>query len=616
MKSITGRVGFFFVIYFSISFLLVCAFAFIKGVPPEIISVFETRYKLNTAFFYFFSIFSALEISGFMVSFSWAFAKEMKSERAKNKAEMLRFLRSVFVMMICCLVLSVAATEVLLPLMKSNQVAITNASIDFKDFSEKAKTHLALGNYTEAELYARQALRIVPAEDNDGKNDRNKTEFTEEITKVLLAAETAASHAEALPKRSGSLPPPLKDNEIELNIPVPDLIERAKKAYGNSSFFDAHYYATLALNADKTGVHTEEAKRIAANAWENLQVANSSLGESEVLYALKLEGYSAIDQKDYLRAYYTFRELRTASGSTLDPDVNRYLAIAEYELRNKCFFIDETYDLQPFESVRNVHFSIKRPDDTLLIVGMKGITSVEDSGRYIQYVRGLHIISYDKENNIEENFYVPYAKLIAENAEKLGPSYERIVKDQKQKTVPYLIINCVHRDDRGVKVSPVFYEGKTSERENRNVYVLPLPFKDFLQITDAAQGTETMSLVSLAGFCPKAKKYGFSFEVFFHALTTRLAQPFMFIFIALVAAIIAWQFKISKNQFVHFWWLFSVPFFAVVAYFLLGFCRYVMSLFLMSLIGAMGWVALPVCFVIHIILFVLLSWGFVSMKDV
>ena len=99
MKSITGRVGFFFVIYFSISFLLVCAFAFIKGVPPEIISVFQTRYKINTAFFYFFSIFSALEISGFMVSFSWAFATEMKSEKASNKAEMLRFLRSVLMCM-------------------------------------------------------------------------------------------------------------------------------------------------------------------------------------------------------------------------------------------------------------------------------------------------------------------------------------------------------------------------------------------------------------------------------------------------------------------------------------------------------------------------------------
>ncbi|MBR4823224.1 MAG: hypothetical protein IKZ86_00360 [Spirochaetaceae bacterium] len=604
MKSITGRVGFFFVIYFSISFLLVCAFAFIKGVPAEIIPIFETRYKINTACFYFFSIFSALEISGFMVSFSWVFAKEMKAERVKGKSEMLKFLRSVFVIMICCLVLSVAATEVLLPLMKSNQTAITNASLDFKDFSKRAKAHLGLGNYSEAELFARQALRIDPA--------------SKEINDILLQAEIGGSHEEASPKRSGSLPPPGKDNVIEVNIPVPELIERARKAYKDRSFFDAHYYATLVLDAygNEPNVHTEEAKSIAAKAWENLQTADSSLGgTSEAMYALKKKGYAAITTKDYLQAYYTFRELLNSSESTIDPDVNRYLAIAEYELRNQCFFIDETYDLQPFESVRNVHFAVTRPDGTLLIVGIKGMTSIEDSGRYVQYLRGLHVISYDKDKNIEENFYVPYAKLIAENAEKISPYYERIVKDQKQKTVPYLIINCVHRDDRLVKVAPIFYEGKTSERENRSVYVLPLPFKDFLQIMDASQGTDTMSLISLAGFCSKAKKYGFSFEVYFHALTTRLAQPFMFIFMALIAAILAWQFKISKKQFVHFWWLFSVPFFAVIAYFLLGFCRYVISLLLMSLIGAVGWVALPVCFVIYIILFILLSLGFVSMKD-
>ncbi|NLK46124.1 MAG: hypothetical protein GX297_05650 [Treponema sp.] len=609
MKSITGRVLFFFIVYFSISFLLVCAYVFIKGSPPEILPVFETRYKFNTAFFYYFSIFSALEISGFMVSFSWTFAKEMKDKQAtknnrvKNKHEMLRFLRSVFAMMIFCLVLSVAATEVLRPLMKSNQAAIINASKDFKDFSERAKKHLALGENFEAEVYARQALRIDPS--------------SKEVNDIFLKAEFDRSHAEAFSLRSGSLPPPLKDNEIETNIPVAELIERARKAYNSASFFDAHYYAMLAQNAyNENDIYLDEAKNIAAKAWEKLQVADSSLGgTSEAIYALKRSGYAAIISQDYLQAYYIFRELLAASDSTIDPDINRYLSIAEYNLRKQCFFLDEIYDLQPFESVRNVHFSITRQDGTLLIVGIKGITVIEDSGKYIQYLRGLHIISYDKEKNVEENFYVPYAKLIPENAEKIGPVYERVVKDQKQKTVPYLITNCVHRDDRDVKINPEFYAGKTQERENRNAYALPMPFKDFLQITDAAQGTETMSLISLAGFCSKAKKYGFSFEAYFHALATRLAQPFMFIFMALAAAIVAWQFKISKNQFVHFWWLFSVPFFAVIAYFLLDFCRYVVDLLLMALIGSFGFVAVILCLAIYILLFIVLSLGFVSMKD-
>ena len=122
---------------------------------------------------------------------------------------------------------------------------------------------------------------------------------------------------------------------------------------------------------------------------------------------------------------------------------------------------------------------------------------------------------------------------------------------------------------------------------------------------DASQGTDTMSLISLAGFCSKAKKYGFSFEVFFHALTTRLAQPFMFIFMALVAAILAWQFKISKKQFVHFWWLFSVPFFAVIAYFLLGFCRYVA--YGINRFGRLGCSAGLLCY-LHYIVYSPESW--------
>ena len=56
-----------------------------ESIPPQKPNIFSAflgritrnlsinRYKLNTAFFYYFSVFSALEISGFMVSFGISF---------------------------------------------------------------------------------------------------------------------------------------------------------------------------------------------------------------------------------------------------------------------------------------------------------------------------------------------------------------------------------------------------------------------------------------------------------------------------------------------------------------------------------------------------------------
>ncbi len=595
-KTLFSRVAFFFVLYFLITFVCVWAATLARGVDGKILPVFERQYLINETLLNYFSIFVSLQISSIMVELSWAFSKESEEDEMPKSADMLKHLKNVFVIIVANLFLFIVATEFVEPVLTQRQRSMQNASLDFVDFTERAEKNLAEKNYSHAILYARQALRIAPE--------------SKEAAALMSKIESAVSHYESL---NAPVTPVEDENKIELNIPVPDLIKRAKEAYKQGAYFEAHYYATLAQDSKPSNSSLNEAKLIAEDAWNKMQAADTSMGLSEALYSQKKQGYGAIVRGDYLRAYYIFRELLNGSGS--DPDVDRYLKVSEENIANKVFFTDETMNLQPFETVRDVHFAVDRPDGGKVFVAFKGITAVQNGKTLSQYVRGLHIASYDEYHNLEESFYVPYAKLKAEGAEDFGYIYEAAVDKATDKRVPYFIIKAVDRNERDNSIDPiVHYRAKTAVLE-KTVYVLPMPFNDFMEITDATKGAKLISLGRLISVCSKASKYGFDRDVYLHALVSRLCMPFLFLIVAIIAAIFAWKFKLSNGQLVHFWWLLFVPAFTLLMYFILRAVDYFHRILICALVGVMNWIALPVCICVYLLFFTVLCVYFVLIKD-
>ena len=70
------------------------------------------------------------------------------------------------------------------------------------------------------------------------------------------------------------------------------------------------------------------------------------------------------------------------------------------KLEEEYFFIDETFNLQGFETVNNVHFSIRNNDGTTSVYFIKGVTPVADSASLVQYLRGLSIFVIDYDGKI------------------------------------------------------------------------------------------------------------------------------------------------------------------------------------------------------------------------
>ena len=353
-------------------------------------------------------------------------------------------------------------------------------------------------------------------------------------------------------------------------------------------------------------------KKIASDSWNELQAFDASVSKvSEDVYRRKRNGYDAFISGDFITAYYIFRVLHNEVGD--DPDIKRYMNLSRENLEKQFFFIDETVDLKPFEFANDVYFSVKTYDNELWVVGIKGISALENAGRVVQYMRGMHIIVYGADGRTKQDYYVPYAKVTEQKAEYLELKHQFPVQNEKVKTVPFVIIKAVDRDNRNIAVTPLNNLNGT-ELEFSSI-VLPLPYKDLLQIIDTATGPENMPLNSLAAFTGKAEKYGFSKQDFVDALCNRLCLPLLFLVVAMISAIVAWKYRLSARQMVHFWWLLFVPVFSVLYYFILEVCKFFQAMMLYILSASLGISAMYVLAAVYLCIFVLLCIRFLKQKE-
>lgn len=659
MKKLHSSVALFFVVYALIAFGAVLLYAHIAPIPLAVLDCFARSYRFNNGLLLFCTLLPVLALSGLVVAYSWCFSQKNEEKRVTMKL----YLKNVMLTILICLVVAFCARELVRPLILSKSAAIINSSTDYTEFSKSAERCYKERHFAQAHAFASQALLI----DNSSVDLQN----------LAKQSELRSSMQQDVPTEKLLALLATEENQIYLNIPVTELVERAKQSYRAGNFFEAHYYAVLAIDASRvdaasvidkngnaqneplvdislarnlneeenifatktidgtlasTGAKSgtfannslqqnaqdakinpikseflplvQEATEVANLAWEKLQIADSSLGaQAELLYRTKKAGYSAILTGNFERAYYIFWTLQNESGR--DPDVNRYLDMAKKALQNQVFFTDEAQDLQAFESARNVYFSVPTKNDGLLLVGIRGFSAIARGKTTERYLRGVHLMEYDKNRYLIADMYVQNAKVLAEGDAK--------------NAVPVLLVRSIDRNTDGNAQTPVFYGGtnlasSTVLNDEKTSVTLPLLYKDFMQIIDASQGHARMSIADLMRFYVKAGQFGFDKEVFLHALCTRLCWPFLFVLLAIFAVSVAWHFRLAHKQLVHFWWLFMVPLFALIVYVLLTLCEFFQDLFIINVLGKTGIFVLPIVLLSYLMVFCILCFFFLRQK--
>lgn len=558
MKKIFGLLS----IFLGLSLVICMIFAAFADFSAELPKNSVNALKILTGFEYFINYLPAIMMTGFVVSCSVYFGQNSEGSTSRFSAAMFARFKTIMVAVIVIAFVLTLGAEVFGVLIGQQKNRIVNRPKLVSEYIKVGRTLYEKGYYERAMGYADAALKLSPK--------------SEEASRLLDDAEVASNQ-----RRDSNIRIKLYESvenaeKVDHVVIDPNQIAevyeyylKAQDYFDKKEWFNAHYYAYVGMNlASPKDPNLEELRRIATAAWNNLsEYHNLAKTDEQLAFGKKYEGYLALLEKDDLRAYYIFNELYNSSREfQSDPDVIFYRAIAENRINEKCFFIDETLELESFEDANDIYFAYKYLDGSQDIIYFKGVTTVQGTGKSIQYLRGLFISSVDKDGNLFRTMSVPYAKVLPVSVETFSPTTRLLMGlDDKVRFVPYIMLRSVERDGPAGEYLPEYTYYQEMEETYPEHLMFSIPYDDFIMLENSMRNPSIIPLYTLFMLLSRTVKYGFSADVFGAVCLNRIFYPFWMIIIFIILATFAWNNRTNVDQYFKFWWVFVFPVFMLIA---------------------------------------------------
>lgn len=583
-----GKVFFVTAVFFVLAFAVCVALGFFLNPLPELIASTVGKYRFFSALKLFCTIVPVVLETGLLIGWLLDFSAHSDGSRLRFSSAMFARYRTVIIDSLIAVLLMSVAVEAALPCINGVMERYRRLPSLQKEYRVFAEGLYEQERYTLSYEVAKIALGINPSDKQsaelldkaeiackqlrqDEKNDAS------DASQIISSAAEGAGYADYGFHQ--------KITHIEYNEPYTtySLLQTARDCFDAEDWFGAHYYAQTALSGcSPRDINVFELKQISAAAWKQIsQARREGTTAEQQIFARKFEGYNALMEQDNLKAYYIFRTLSLSSKkNATDPDVVRYLSLAENRLQNQYFFIDETLNLQGFESASDVRFKISEDDGSETVYFVKGVTNADEKNVFVQYLRGFSVFKIDSDGNYISGFYSSYAKMTPVSVDLFDDEMKKSLGIADGiRSVPYILLHSVDRNREGVMNVPVVLKGDASSAPG-GFLILPMEFSDFSLIKDASGSIDSLSIDSLFRFMPLAEKYGFVEEVFQQTLVSRLLYPlFMLIFLVCVG-ICAWHGRLRANSVFKFKWVIVFPLAGIIMFFV-----YQISLFLFRLVN-------------------------------
>lgn len=592
-----------FIIYSIIVFVGLFIYTNYKCDIPENFIFSKNLYKFIDSVIAFISFLPAMVLSSILLGYSWAFGRNIDEAINRFSIQIMHFFKNVLIVGIVFTSLIVVSDEILLPSLKVKQKVMLTQSDDFYRFKDLAQKSLQENDIIHARFYIDRALGI-DLENEEAKQISSDIEQFENLEKFNSKKSEIKEDTNVYVSSSGQ------------SYTVSSLMELARQSWLKENYFDAHYYSSLVLDiAPDDDGNITNAKQLRSDSWNMLNEVTRYIDEeSEEVYQSKKDGYMALIEEDYSSAYYTFLDLMNKYPK--DPDVVRYFDIANEKLNTQYFFIDETYNLNLFEEYNNVYFSYETSGGGLDVVSIKGITSVKETGSFIQYLRDLNIVSYNANGNFVKSVSVPYAKMFSQALEKMPNEVKGTMeKYGKIKDVPVIMLESLDRNTEGVFYLPYYEFALGVEQDEPLLYTFVMPYSDFNLLCEASQGISNMPLDILLNFTKKASFYGYSREVFSQNLILRITNPIVIMILIILITVLSWNYRLSKASVFKFIWLFLFPIFSIVIYVILQIVQFALSVLYFALVGITGDLSLIIVPVFLLFILILSCIRFTSLKS-
>lgn len=545
-------------VFIGIGLIVSIIYGFMSEMPATVPQTSAFVYKLMNGLQNFGRYIPGVAITGFTVSCSVHFGRNSEGSTERFSKAMMERFKTVMIVSIIMAFFLTFCSEVLVLLTANKKSSIINRPKIVTEYINVGNRLFDNGYYERAMNYAEAALKLSPNEKHAlNLRDRADVEINRARTSnIRFKLYESVEEAEKVDH--------VVIDAAQINE-VYQLYLKASEAFTKKEWFNAHYYSELGIKlATPKDPNLEELKKISTAAWNNLtEYHDLAKTQGQLTFEKKYQGYLALVQKDDLKAYYIFRELYQSSREMQsDPDVVFYLQIAENRINERCFFIDETFELKSFESANDVYFAYEYADGSRDVIYFKGMTTVASTGNSIQYLRALTIVSVARNGEVFRTMTVPYAKVLPVSVKTLTPTTKALMGiDDSIDCVPYIMLKSVGRDSPELNNEPL-YTYQNGETANTPEYLLlSIPYDDFLLLEKSTSTPESMPLASLFKLVHMAAKYGFCTEVYGQALVNRIFYPLWILIMFILLAGFGWNNRINPTQFFKFSWALAfIPF--------------------------------------------------------
>lgn len=597
-------------VFIGIGLIVSIIYGFMSEVPATVPQTSAFVYKLMNGIQNFGRYIPGVAITGFTVSCSVHFGRNSEGSTERFSKAMLERFKTVMIVSIIMAFFLTFCSEVLVLLTGNKKSSIINRPKIVTEYINVGNRLFDNGYYERAMNYAEAALKLSPNEKHAlNLRDRADVEINRARTSnIRFKLYESVEEAEKVDH--------VVIDAAQINE-VYQLYLKANEAFTKKEWFNAHYYSELGIKlATPKDPNLEELKKISTAAWNNLtEYHDLAKTQGQLTFEKKYQGYLALVQKDDLKAYYIFRELYQSSREMQsDPDVVFYLQIAENRINERCFFIDETFELKSFESANDVYFAYEYADGSRDVIYFKGMTTVASTGNSIQYLRALTIVSVARNGEVFRTMTVPYAKVLPVSVKTLTPTTKALMGiDDSIDCVPYIMLKSVGRDSPELHNEPL-YTYQNGETANTPEYLLlSIPYDDFLLLEKSTSTPESMPLASLFKLVHMAAKYGFCTEVYGQALVNRIFYPLWILIMFILLAGFGWNNRINPTQFFKFSWALAFIPFILISMLYNKMMMFIFRLVNYVLLGGFGLSGgMVAALVLYIILFICSAIIFVS----
>ncbi|MDR1211198.1 MAG: hypothetical protein LBK40_03090 [Spirochaetaceae bacterium] len=505
-----------FAVFMPVALVLIVVFRMIYPGQGAPLPVYAIPWRLSTGFLNFAELFPALAVSALIVSFG--IQKVPGEQYGSFSVKFLDLIRGHILAAIIASVLYSVLFLAVCPLVQGYKSSMVFNGYLFRSAKERAQVLAAENSWVEAGQFLAICQRIW-----------GESPETETLRVQVNIGLEDLRRAESSPDREA----PQKRPASWVPAGAAEAANRARIAFNEERYYDAHWFAVLAEKLSEPGsAEYGMISQLAARAWNAIASLEPNNQEKLAysLYHKKRDGYNALVSEDWIRAYYIFRELAELSPD--DPDVGNFLSMSEAGVKNGAFFIDEM-DMAIGEILNGAIFSLPRLPSGRVVVRFASLSNFRD----FSYGIGVEILGFNGGSSPAYRVEAPYSKI--------RPLTVDLSDSGNSRTV--LLLRALDRENENQRWEPR-WEALPGETEEGGVQlVLDIAYDDFLLSAEARRGLGNLSIGDLLDGAKNLGTRGHIPELFQAEVLHRLGEPVMFLPFAIIAVIAGWRLRAVKR---------------------------------------------------------------------